>query len=151
MILENTLRGRERHVWVSVSDDLILDAQRDLEDIGGAFIKVRSILTTDISKKIDSKTTDFKRGCLFVTYSQLGLTKKKVGGGSTDKGGEGSGENSRKAQIVGWFKRGGGEGLLVFDEAHRYRCRLCLELNSSAPLRAFSSLRVSSSVQGEGG
>ncbi|CAM9912839.1 unnamed protein product, partial [Choristocarpus tenellus] len=34
MILENFLRGRRRHVWISVGNDLALDARRDLDDLG---------------------------------------------------------------------------------------------------------------------
>ena len=40
MILDATRRGRARHVWVSVSSDLVLDAKRDLRDVGGAHLPV---------------------------------------------------------------------------------------------------------------
>jgi P-loop containing NTP hydrolase pore-1 len=33
-VLENTLRGRQKHIWISVGTDLALDARRDLDDIG---------------------------------------------------------------------------------------------------------------------
>jgi hypothetical protein len=34
MILENILHKRKKHIWLSVSSDLKLDAQRDLNDVG---------------------------------------------------------------------------------------------------------------------
>ena len=34
IIFENYLKGRKRAIWVSVSNDLKYDAERDLKDIG---------------------------------------------------------------------------------------------------------------------
>jgi hypothetical protein len=34
LIYENVLRGRRKHVWVSASNDLKFDAERDLRDVG---------------------------------------------------------------------------------------------------------------------
>ena len=34
IMYENWLKGRHKHIWVSVSSDLKYDAQRDLKDIG---------------------------------------------------------------------------------------------------------------------
>merc|ERR1739842_88987 len=34
VIFENWLKGRKKHIWVSVSNDLKYDAERDLKDIG---------------------------------------------------------------------------------------------------------------------
>lgn len=34
ILLDNLARGRRKHVWVSISNDLHLDAERDLRDIG---------------------------------------------------------------------------------------------------------------------
>lgn len=42
IIFENYLKGRKRSVWVSVSNDLKYDAERDLSDIG-ARIEVNSL------------------------------------------------------------------------------------------------------------
>ena len=39
MILDNCARKRTKHVWFSISTDLIVDARRDLEDIG-CYVKV---------------------------------------------------------------------------------------------------------------
>ena len=45
MIAENWLCGRKRHLWVSVSADLMEDAKRDLKDIGFSHIKVPLLLS----------------------------------------------------------------------------------------------------------
>ena len=33
-VVENISRGRKKHVWISVSNDLYQDALRDLQDLG---------------------------------------------------------------------------------------------------------------------
>lgn len=43
LIYENFLKGRKKAIWVSVSNDLKFDAERDLEDIGTSNIKVYSL------------------------------------------------------------------------------------------------------------
>ncbi len=43
IIYENFLRGRNRAIWVSVSNDLKYDAERDLDDIGAKAIKVHPL------------------------------------------------------------------------------------------------------------
>lgn len=40
IIYENYLKGRKRAIWVSVSNDLKYDAERDLSDIGASHIDV---------------------------------------------------------------------------------------------------------------
>lgn len=114
IILDSWLRGRRRHIWVSVSADLKADAQRDLQEIGaGSTIRVKSLsdMTYD---DIDGPANHFKSGVLFITYRCLiGETK------SPDK--------SRMQQIVEWWCSSGRDakghdaydGCLLFDEAHR--------------------------------
>jgi hypothetical protein len=43
VIFENYLKGRKRAIWVSVSNDLKYDAERDLRDIGAAKIEVHAL------------------------------------------------------------------------------------------------------------
>jgi len=43
IIYDNWLRGRKRHLWVSVSADLMQDARRDLDDIGATDIPIHNI------------------------------------------------------------------------------------------------------------
>ena len=43
VIYENYLKGRKRAIWVSVSNDLKYDAERDLRDIGASKIEVHAL------------------------------------------------------------------------------------------------------------
>jgi hypothetical protein len=43
VIFENYLKGRKRAIWVSVSNDLKYDAERDLRDIGVSKIEVHAL------------------------------------------------------------------------------------------------------------
>lgn len=40
VIFENYLKGRKKALWISVSNDLKYDAERDLNDIGAGKIEV---------------------------------------------------------------------------------------------------------------
>lgn len=43
IIYENYLKGRKKSLWISVSNDLKYDAERDLKDIGASRIEVHSL------------------------------------------------------------------------------------------------------------
>jgi hypothetical protein len=43
VIFENYVKGRKRAIWVSVSNDLKYDAERDLRDIGASKIEVHAL------------------------------------------------------------------------------------------------------------
>lgn len=43
IIFENYLRGRKKAIWISVSNDLKYDAERDLRDIGTNNINVHPL------------------------------------------------------------------------------------------------------------
>lgn len=43
IIFENYLKGRKKAIWVSVSNDLKYDTERDLNDIGAGKIDVYSL------------------------------------------------------------------------------------------------------------
>ena len=60
-------RARTGHIWVTVSNDLLTDARRDLDDIGACGIKLRAL--TQMSYDPIDKTLG-KHGILFVTYRQ---------------------------------------------------------------------------------
>lgn len=108
IVLDNFARGRSRHVWFSISADLRLDAQRDLNDIG-CFVKV-----IDGCQQLDKETrlfglsSDFKEGVVFSTYATLVSSVQK-----------GTNRQSRLQQLIDWC---GGEqfsGCLIFDECHK--------------------------------
>lgn len=43
VIFENFQLGRNKAIWISVSNDLKYDAERDLEDIGAPYIEVHPL------------------------------------------------------------------------------------------------------------
>lgn len=43
IIFENYIRGRKKSIWISVSNDLKYDAERDLRDIGATKIEVHRL------------------------------------------------------------------------------------------------------------
>ncbi|KAI8502854.1 Protein strawberry notch 2 [Branchiostoma belcheri] len=71
IIFENYLLGRKRSLWLSVSNDLKVDAERDLKDIG-AKVSVHSLNKFKYHAKISSKENGgVKKGVTFATYSSL--------------------------------------------------------------------------------
>ena len=65
ILFENWSRGLRRHIWLSVSTDLYLDAQRDLRDIGAGHIKSVAL------HKLPYAPIELQEGIVFVTYSSL--------------------------------------------------------------------------------
>lgn len=112
IIADSILRGRQRHIWVSVSADLFQDAKRDLDELLGVdFIPVENLADRSYMK-IDSGPDAFVRGVLFCTYATL-IAEQKDGG------------TSRFDQVKKWFQRGSEDskckydGVLILDEAHK--------------------------------
>ena len=57
IMYENFLRGRKRAIWFSISTDLKIDAERDLNDIGaGEYMKVYRIEKLSYNAPIPHKT-----------------------------------------------------------------------------------------------
>jgi hypothetical protein len=99
IILDNWLKGRRRAVWISKSDKLIEDAERDWTAIGG----YRSDIVP-LSRFRQGAAIALEEGILFTTYATL----------RTQARGE---KASRVQQIIDWLGRGF-DGVVVFDEAH---------------------------------
>ena len=99
ILLDNWLKGRRRAIWISKSDKLIEDAQRDWSALG-----VERLLVTPLSRFRQGTPIRLAEGILFATYATL----------RTDERGE---KLSRVRQIVEWL---GSEfdGVIVFDESH---------------------------------
>ena len=99
ILLDNWLKGRRRAVWISKSDKLIEDAQRDWSARGR-----ERLLVTPLSRFRQGTPIRLPEGVLFTTYATL----------RTDERGE---KLSRVRQIVEWL---GSEfdGVIVFDESH---------------------------------
>ncbi|RXH24064.1 methylase [Bradyrhizobium nanningense] len=99
ILLDNWLKGRRRAVWISKSDKLIEDAQRDWSALG-----MERLLVTPLSRFRQGTPIRLSEGILFVTYATL----------RTDERGE---KLSRVGQIVEWLGSDF-DGVIVFDESH---------------------------------
>ncbi|MGV7035058.1 strawberry notch family protein [Methylobacterium symbioticum] len=99
ILLDNWLSGRRKAVWVSKSDTLIEDAQRDWSALGQ-----ERLLVTPLSRFTQGKPITLQEGILFTTYATL----------RSDERGE---KISRVRQIVDWLGVGF-DGVIVFDESH---------------------------------
>ncbi|WP_316195275.1 MULTISPECIES: strawberry notch-like NTP hydrolase domain-containing protein [unclassified Bradyrhizobium] len=99
ILLDNWLKGRRRAVWISKSDKLIEDAQRDWSALG-----MERLLVTPLSRFRQGTPIRLGEGVLFTTYATL----------RTDERGE---KLSRVAQIVEWLGSDF-DGVIVFDESH---------------------------------
>src|SRR5258707_10349680 len=99
ILLDNWLKGRRRAVWISKSDKLIEDAQRDWSALG-----VERLLVTPLSRFRQGTPIQLAEGILFATYATL----------RSDERGE---KLSRVGQIVEWLGSGF-DGVIVFDESH---------------------------------
>jgi len=111
IILDNWLKGRRRHVWISKSETLIEDAQRDWSALGQ-----EKLLVTPLSRFRQGKPIKLDEGILFVTFATLRTDERE-------------GKSSRVQQIVDWLcegedKEGAADearifdGVVVFDEGH---------------------------------
>ncbi|BBB10623.1 strawberry notch-like NTP hydrolase domain-containing protein [Sphingopyxis sp. EG6] len=99
IILDNWLKGRRRAVWLSVSDRLLEDAQRDW-----SALRQERLLVTPLSRFRQGADIRLAEGVLFTTYATLR---------SQERGGK----KSRVEQIVEWLGPDF-DGVIVFDEAH---------------------------------
>jgi predicted RNA methylase len=99
IILDNWLQGRRRALWISLSDKLLEDAQRDWRALGQESLRV-----TPLSRFRQGTPIHLADGILFTTYATLR---------SEERGGKAS----RVQQIVD-FLGSDFDGVIVFDEAH---------------------------------
>jgi predicted RNA methylase len=99
IILDNWLKGRRRALWISKSDKLIEDAQRDWSALGQ-----ERLLITPLARFRQGTPIRLDQGVLFTTYATLrsDAREEKV---------------SRVQQIVDWLGRDF-DGVIVFDESH---------------------------------
>ncbi|NEI66252.1 strawberry notch family protein [Rhizobium leguminosarum] len=99
VILDNWLKGRRRHVWISKSDKLIEDAQRDWGALGQ-----EKLLVTPLSRFRQGRPIKLEEGILFTTFATLRTDERE-------------GKRSRVQQIVDWLGDDF-DGVIVFDEGH---------------------------------
>lgn len=99
IILDNWMQGRRKAIWISKSDKLLEDAQRDWSALG-----MERLLVTPLSRVPQGKPITLNEGILFLTYATLR---------SDDRGTR----VSRVKQIVEWLGTDF-DGVVIFDEAH---------------------------------
>ncbi|GAA4771241.1 strawberry notch family protein [Stakelama sediminis] len=99
IILDNWLQGRRKAVWISKSDKLLEDAQRDWSALG-----MERLLVTPLSRFPQGQPITLHESVLFTTYATL----------RSDDRGE---KLSRVKQIVEWLGPDF-DGAIIFDEAH---------------------------------
>ncbi|OCX27473.1 MULTISPECIES: strawberry notch-like NTP hydrolase domain-containing protein [unclassified Bradyrhizobium] len=99
ILLDNWLKGRRRAVWISKSDKLIEDSQRDWSALG-----MERLLVTPLSRFRQGMPIRLEQGVLFTTYATLrsDARDEKV---------------SRVKQIVEWVGADF-DGVIIFDESH---------------------------------
>ena len=100
IVLDNWLKGRRRAVWISKSDKLIEDAERDRSVLG----MERLLVTPPLSRFRQGMPVRFAEGVLFTTYATL----------RSDQCGQ---KLSRVRQIVEWLDSDF-DRVIVFDESH---------------------------------
>lgn len=99
ILLDNWLKGRRRALWVSKSDKLIEDAQRDWSALGQEKLQI-----VPQSRFRQGKPIGLSEGILFTTYATLRSAERE-------------GKASRLAQIIDWLGKDF-DGVIVFDESH---------------------------------
>ncbi|HKR17195.1 strawberry notch family protein [Rhizorhapis sp.] len=99
VLLDNWLKGRRRAVWISKSDKLLEDAQRDWRALGQ-----EPLLIQPLARFRQGTPIRLEQGILFTTYATLRSDAR---------------ENrvSRVQQIVDWLGSDF-DGAIIFDESH---------------------------------
>ena len=98
IILDQWLRGRRKHVWISKTETLLEDARRDWTAVGGLALDIQHLNQWKLGSPVGAG-----EGVLFLTYATLRSNRG-------DKG-------TRLRQILDWLGDDF-EGMIVFDEAH---------------------------------
>ena len=99
VLLDNWLKGRRRAVWISKSDKLLEDAQRDWCALGQ-----EPLLIQPLARFRQGTPIRLEQGILFTTYATLRSDAR-------------DNRVSRVQQIVDWLGSDF-DGVIVFDESH---------------------------------
>lgn len=99
ILLDNWLQGRRRAVWISKSDKLLEDAQRDWSALGQ-----ERLLITPLSRFHQGAPIKLEQGIVFTTYATIRTQERKE-------------KASRVQQLVDWLGADF-DGVIIFDEAH---------------------------------
>ncbi len=104
VVLDNWLKGCRKALWISKSDKLLEDAQRDWAALGQEKLQI-----VPQSRFKQGAPIKLSEGILFTTYSTLRSDERQ--------GRDGALKRSRLSQIIDWLGADF-DGVIVFDEAH---------------------------------
>ncbi|WP_024927371.1 strawberry notch-like NTP hydrolase domain-containing protein [Mesorhizobium sp. NBIMC_P2-C4] len=126
IILDNWLQGRRRAIWISKSDKLLEDAQRDWAALGQ-----EKLLVQPLSRYRQGTPIRLAEGILFTTYATLRSQEREGKKSRIDQILDWIGQDTGRAESLTGIKEsqtGAGEnlsgakksfdGVIVFDEAH---------------------------------
>ena len=99
ILLDNWCQGRRKALWISKSDKLLEDAQRDWSALGQ-----ERLLVTPLSRFAQGRDIPLNEGILFTTYATLRSEERGA-------------KKSRVDQIVEWLGADF-DGVILFDESH---------------------------------
>jgi len=99
ILLDNWCQGRRKALWISKSDKLLEDAQRDWSALGQ-----ERLLVTPLSRFAQGRDIPLTEGILFTTYATLRSEERGA-------------KKSRVDQIVDWLGADF-DGVILFDESH---------------------------------
>ena len=99
ILLDNWCKGRRKALWISKSDKLLEDAQRDWSALGQ-----ERLLVTPLSRFAQGRDIPLTEGILFTTYATLRSEERGA-------------KKSRVDQIVDWLGADF-DGVILFDESH---------------------------------
>ena len=99
ILLDNWCNGRRKALWISKSDKLLEDAQRDWSALGQ-----ERLLVTPLSRFAQGRDIPLTEGILFTTYATLRSEERGA-------------KKSRVDQIVEWLGVDF-DGVILFDESH---------------------------------
>lgn len=99
IVLDNWIKGRRKALWISKSDKLIEDAQRDWSALGQEKLQI-----VPLARFAQGKAIALDEGILFTTYATLRSAERE-------------GKKARVHQIAEWLGPDF-DGVIVFDEAH---------------------------------
>jgi hypothetical protein len=99
IVLDNWCQGRHKALWISKSDKLLEDAQRDWSALGQ-----ERLLVTPLSRFSQGRDIPLSEGILFTTYATLRSEERGA-------------KKSRVDQIVDWLGADF-DGVILFDESH---------------------------------
>jgi len=99
ILLDNWAQSRRKALWISKSDKLLEDAQRDWSALGQ-----ERLLVTPLSRFAQGRDIPLTEGVLFTTYATLRSEERGA-------------KKSRVDQIVDWLGADF-DGVILFDESH---------------------------------